>query len=171
MLAKLWQLSPGWLQFHYMQLWPSSFSIIHWPLPYVISKLYPVLDHEAADLSNVNWCVIFFSQQLQHCLPVYLLLSRAHSQSSGGTQYREPPPASHHKLSRPTPPGCPGALIPWTEGRTQEPFWQGEAAPKSSIHPHFSLNNPFIPFMLLQNIDHLFFFEYITKHTLDWKAF
>lgn len=88
------------------------------------------------DLSNLNWCVFFpLPPQLQHCLPVYLLLSRAHSQSSGGTQHHEPPPAAHHKLSGPAPPGCPGALFPRTEGCTQEPFWQGEAAPNSPTHP------------------------------------
>lgn len=66
--------------------------------------------------------VFFPPPQLQHCLPVYLLLPRAHSQSSGGPQHREPPPAAHQHLSGPAPPGRPGALLLWTEGSTQEPF-------------------------------------------------
>lgn len=92
----------------------------------------------------------FFSSplQLQHCLPVYLLLPRAHSQSSGGTQHHEPPPAPHHKLIGPAPPGCPWAFFPWTEGCTQEPFWQSKAAPKPFICFHFLLNFPFFPLCL-----------------------
>lgn len=75
-----------------------------------------------------EWMFSLPPPQLQHCLPVYLLLSRAHSQSSGGTQHHEPPSAPDHKLSGPAPPGGAGALFPGTEGRTQEPLWQGEAA-------------------------------------------
>lgn len=74
-------------------------------------------------------CVFFFSfcPQLQHCLPVYLLLPRAHSQSSGGAQLHEPPPAAHHKLSGAAPAGSPGALVPRTEGSPEEPLRQGTA--------------------------------------------
>lgn len=74
-------------------------------------------------------CVFFFSfcPQLQHCLPVYLLLPRAHSQSSGGAQLHEPPPATHHKLSGAAPAGSPGALVPRTEGSPEEPLRQGTA--------------------------------------------
>lgn len=75
-----------------------------------------------------EWMFSLPPPQLQHCLPVYLLLSRAHSQSSGGTQHHEPPSAPDHELSGPAPPGGTGALFPGTEGRTQEPLWQGEAA-------------------------------------------
>lgn len=80
-----------------------------------------------------EWMFSLPPPQLQHCLPVYLLLSRAHSQSSGGTQHHEPTSAPDHKLSGPAPPGGAGALFPGTEGRTQEPLWQGEAA--FTVHP------------------------------------
>lgn len=99
---------------------------------------------------------LFPLSQLQHCLPVYLLLPRAHSQSSGGTQHHEPPPAPHHEVSGPAPSGCPWALFPWTEGCTQAPFWQGEAALKPFICLHFHLTYLFIPLYLklLQYIKH-----------------
>lgn len=87
----------------------------------------------------------FFAPQLQHCLPVHLLLSRAHGQSSRGPQHHEPPPAPHHKFSRPAPHGSTGALCAWTEGCTQEPFWQGETAPEQFNHTHFYLSFPFVP--------------------------
>lgn len=99
---------------------------------------------------------LFPLSQLQHCLPVYLLLPRAHSQSSGGTQHHEPPPAPHHEVSGPAPSGCPWALFPWTEGCTQAPFWQGEAAVKPFICNHFHLTYLFIPLYikLLQYTKH-----------------
>lgn len=121
-----------------LQEWPSLNQIFMYNLTGVFCS-WPC---SYSDMCQIWFDVFFFPPpQLQHCLPVYLLLSRAHSQSSGGTQHHESPPAPHHKLSRPAPPGCPGALFPWSEGCTQEPFWQGETAPKPFTHP----NNPFIP--------------------------
>lgn len=165
-------LSPVWLQSHYKQVWPRSFGIRLCPLSYVISK-----PCNCSEIRQIWFDVFFFPPpQLQHCLPMYLLFSRAHGQSSGGTQHHEPPPAPHHKLSGPAPPGCPGALFPWTEGCTQEPFWQGEAAPKPSTHPHFHPNNPFIPpdLKLLQYSDHLLYswpyHQTLSGNTSAWKA-
>lgn len=59
--------------------------------------------------------------QLQHRLPVHLLFSGAHGQSSGGTQHHEPPSASHRQLSGPAAPGGTGTLFPRSEGHAQEP--------------------------------------------------
>lgn len=161
--------------YNLIQAWP-SFQIKFGPLPYIflelinsiVSSLWP------CNCSGIYWIWtdgFFPLPQLQHCLPVYLLLSRAHSQSSGGTQHREPPPAPHHKLSGPAPPGSPGALFNWTEGCTQEPFWQGEEAPtKSSVPSQLSLCSS-----LLQYTKHLFYswthHQTLTGNTSASKAF
>lgn len=122
--------------------------------------LQPAITIPSSGPGTAVWCFFSLSlfplSQLQHCLPVYLLLPRAHSQSSGGTQHHEPPPAPHHEVSGPAPSGCPWALFPWTEGCTQAPFWQGEAALKPFICNHFHLTYLFIPLYikLLQYTKH-----------------
>ena len=118
---------PILLQCLYNQVWP-GLRIRFVPLSFLFLRLIDsaVTCPWPCDCSKICWIGIdlfFPPSQLQHCLPVHLLLSRAHSQSSGGTQHREPPPAPHHKLSRPAPSGCPGALLNWTKRCTQEPFW------------------------------------------------
>lgn len=135
---------PVQLHFHYKQLWTIFFPVRFWPLLYVILEL--TIQSITMNCSTICqiWMNVFFPPlQLQHCLPVYLLLPRAHSQSSGGTQHHESPPTPHHKLSGPAPPGGPGALFTWIEGCTQEPFWQGEAN-RQPTHPHSHLNYHFI---------------------------
>lgn len=143
--------NPLWLYSHYKQVWLSfvCFFVHFHILSY--NCIGSLINCNCSEICQIWIADFFLPPQLQHCLPVYLLLSRAHGQSSGGTQNHEPPSAPHHKLSRPAPPGCPRTLFPWTEGCTQEPFWQGEAAPKPSIQA-LSLS-----LKLLQHSDHLFY--------------
>lgn len=75
--------------------------------------------------------------QLQHCLPVHLLLSGAHSQSPEGPGHHEPSPAAHRLPGRPAPSGCPATLFCRAKGCSQEPFRQGEANPEPTTHYAF----------------------------------
>lgn len=128
---------------------------------FTTSSLWPCAILTWSKLKTRAELMLFSLSQLQHRVPVYLLLTRAHSQSPGGAELREPPPASHHILSRPAAPGCPGALLLWTKGCSQEPVWQGEVfftRPPTNPSTPLGLCFPRVVFFFL-----VWFFSWIFK--------